>query len=376
MAGADNNVGLNVGLVADCEALLASRDALAGTATLNWSESTPIGQWEGVRLAGSPTRVIGLVLWNAGLTGNIPEALSRLSELQELSLVGNELTGEISAELGGLAKLEWLWLQNNQLIGDIPPELGGLANLGSLHLGSNHLSGEIPPELGNLDNLQTLSLSENKLTGEIPPDLGGLADLQELIVSHNQLTGEMPQRLTELRALNRIAFRNNAGLCAPVDDVFQVWLQSIPTAIGSSCAPMDSIEDRDILVELYNTLDGDNWYRNANWLSTKPLREWQGVTNDATGRVDRLYLAGNRLSGGDTKGVGWACQRENTGPVGQSIDWANTTGVGWALQSGMAIPKVELLDRGNTAGVGEPRKSGKAVSRFQPVDRGDTGGVR
>ena len=105
----------------------------------------------------------------------------------------------------------------------------------------------------------------------------------------------MPQRLTELRALNRIAFHNNAGLCAPVDDVFQVWLQSIPTAIGSSCAPMDSIEDRDILVELYNTLDGDNWYRNANWLSPNPLREWEEVTNDAAGRVDRLYLAGNRI---------------------------------------------------------------------------------
>ena len=38
VADADNNPGL----VSDCEALLASRDTLAGSATLNWSADTPI----------------------------------------------------------------------------------------------------------------------------------------------------------------------------------------------------------------------------------------------------------------------------------------------------------------------------------------------
>ena len=50
----------NTGLIADCEALLASRDTLAGTATLNWSEETSIAQWEGVRLSGTPQRVTRL----------------------------------------------------------------------------------------------------------------------------------------------------------------------------------------------------------------------------------------------------------------------------------------------------------------------------
>ena len=47
----------NPGLVSDCEALLASRDTLAGTATLNWSADTPIADWEGVVLEGTPQRV-------------------------------------------------------------------------------------------------------------------------------------------------------------------------------------------------------------------------------------------------------------------------------------------------------------------------------
>ena len=37
----------NPGLVSDCEALLASRDTLAGTATLDWSAERPIAEWEG-----------------------------------------------------------------------------------------------------------------------------------------------------------------------------------------------------------------------------------------------------------------------------------------------------------------------------------------
>ena len=42
------NLANNPGLVADCEALLSSRDTLAGTGTLDWSASTPIDDWDGV----------------------------------------------------------------------------------------------------------------------------------------------------------------------------------------------------------------------------------------------------------------------------------------------------------------------------------------
>ncbi len=291
------NAASNPGLVADCETLLSVRNALVGTATLNWSENTHIGQWDGVTLDGSPIRVTSLLIWNAELDGVIPAQLGSLSRLQELSLVGNELTGEIPGALGGLTRLESLWLSGNQLTGDIPSELGELAELSSLHLVGNQLSGEIPSELGDLRNLLHLDLSSNQLTGEIPAELGGAANLQNLDIDNNRLTGEIPQRLTGLTSLEAFRFHNNAGICAPIDDAFQTWLQSIPTAIGSSCAPTDSTDDRDVLAGLYNTLDGVNWYRNTDWLSQKRLREWQGVTNDAAGRVDRLYLSGNKLSG-------------------------------------------------------------------------------
>ena len=51
MTDPDNNPGL----VSDCEALLASRDTLAGTVALNWSADTPIADWEGVTVEGTPS---------------------------------------------------------------------------------------------------------------------------------------------------------------------------------------------------------------------------------------------------------------------------------------------------------------------------------
>ena len=47
----------NRGLVRDCETLLAAKDTLRGTATLNWSTGTAIGGWEGVTTGGTPSRV-------------------------------------------------------------------------------------------------------------------------------------------------------------------------------------------------------------------------------------------------------------------------------------------------------------------------------
>ncbi len=49
-------------LVKDCEALLAAKDTLRGTATLNWSTGTAMSSWTGITTGGTPTRVTGLSL--------------------------------------------------------------------------------------------------------------------------------------------------------------------------------------------------------------------------------------------------------------------------------------------------------------------------
>ena len=263
----------NPGLMSDCEALLASRDTLAGVASLNWSASLPIDQWERVTLAGLPLRVAEIDVSYLGLAGEVPEELGDLSHLQVLHLYGNQLTGEIPADLGNLASLRVLSLSENQLTGAIPNELGGLANLTALYL------------------------ENNRLTGELPATLGGLTNLRQLYFHDNRLIGELPQELRRLTVLGWFSFYNNPGLCAPVDDAFQTWLQGILSVLGSSCSSTDSPDDVAVLVGLFNALDGVSWKKNANWLSELPIRQWHGVTNDATGRVTGLYLGSNQLSG-------------------------------------------------------------------------------
>ena len=125
----------NPGLVADCEALLQSRDMLSNTLNLKWNAETPLVEWEGVTLGGEPLRVHELGLER--MNGVLPPELGQLSELRRL-------------------------------------EIRGVGSKESRHIGFR-LSGGIPAEIGNLQNLEVLDLSGNFLTGFIPAELSGLA---------------------------------------------------------------------------------------------------------------------------------------------------------------------------------------------------------
>ena len=89
----------NPGLMRDCVNLLAAKDALRGTAALNWSVDTAISEWDGVRVLGSPARVTELNLSSSDLTGTIPPDLGRLDGLEFLRLSSNQLTGCIPPAL-------------------------------------------------------------------------------------------------------------------------------------------------------------------------------------------------------------------------------------------------------------------------------------
>ena len=58
-----------------------------------------------------------------------------------------------------------------------------------------------------------------------------------------------------------------------------------------------SRRDREALVALYESTDGENWQQNRNWLSDAPLSDWHGVSTDGDGRVVALELSGNNLVG-------------------------------------------------------------------------------
>ena len=58
-----------------------------------------------------------------------------------------------------------------------------------------------------------------------------------------------------------------------------------------------SASDRAVLVALYHSTGGANWDDNTNWLSDRPIGEWHGVTTNSNGRIIRLALQDNNLTG-------------------------------------------------------------------------------
>ena len=57
------------------------------------------------------------------------------------------------------------------------------------------------------------------------------------------------------------------------------------------------LTDREILEILYEATGGKYWTDNTNWLSDEDLSEWHGVRTDEDGRVTRLELDRNELTG-------------------------------------------------------------------------------
>ena len=121
------NPTTNPGLVQDCTALLQARDALAGPGRLNWDGTRALSAWTGVTVGGTPPRVTALRLGAQDLTGPLPAALGRLTQLTALDLRGNALTGAVPAELEALTRLTDLYLAGTRLTGCLPAALAGVA---------------------------------------------------------------------------------------------------------------------------------------------------------------------------------------------------------------------------------------------------------
>ena len=106
----------------DRHALVALFDGTDGSSwdrRDNWGSELPLDQWYGVT-TDAAGRVTRLDLPSNGLSGEIPDEISYLTDLKHLDLGGNELFGEIPVLVGKLRKLEVLDLQNNRLDRQIP----------------------------------------------------------------------------------------------------------------------------------------------------------------------------------------------------------------------------------------------------------------
>ena len=118
--GAVSDGAGNPDLVLDCEALYTAKNTLTRTVQLNWALDTPISDWEGIIVGGTPQRVTEVSLPDKALKGTIPPILELLTGLEVLDLKNNDLTGRIPSGLGRLESLDELYLAGNRLTGCVP----------------------------------------------------------------------------------------------------------------------------------------------------------------------------------------------------------------------------------------------------------------
>lgn len=76
-------------------------------------------------------------------------------------------------------------------------------------------------------------------------------------------------------------------------------LLMLSTQLKAQANSQDSI----VLVDLYNSTNGPNWYNHTNWLTKKPLGTWYGVTV-TDNRVTELIVGGNNLKGQIPESIG------------------------------------------------------------------------
>ncbi|KAJ0091393.1 hypothetical protein Patl1_13624 [Pistacia atlantica] len=113
----------------------------------------------------SGLRTIGFQ--NNSFSGRIPD-FNKLGALKALFLSKNQFSGDISSEFfSRMTSMKKLWLDNNKFTGKIPDSVTKLPNLIELHLEGNQFSGPIPA-LKQTTAITSLDLSYNKLEGEIP----------------------------------------------------------------------------------------------------------------------------------------------------------------------------------------------------------------
>ena len=260
-----------------------------------------------------------------------------------LDLSGNSLEGEIPQALTNLTNLETLALGENGFQGEIPRGSRGLSRLTrlkNLYLNENGLEGQIPRKLADL-SLEFLYLHGNRFEGCTPRELKVLLErsfgyhwlgwviprfcesaearddgevLEALFIATEGEPDEADKH--SMISLHEDLLRRVPGLFSlingPEEDFRKIWIngeygvEQLELLLNADSSDM-TVEQRtaqaDIrrlivfrdFVNKYRKVSG--WRYRNNWMSDLPLSNWEGVTTDGEGRVIGLELLGNNLKG-------------------------------------------------------------------------------
>ena len=145
-----------------------------------------------------------------GLSGTIPPEVGHLSKLENLILKNNpNLTGSLPTTLGHLLELGQLGLYNNGLTGTIPEDLTRATSLYFINMERNNLHGSVPFGIDNLRKLETLALMHNDLEGIVPFDQLSKTSIKYLGLSNNKFSSIIEHSLANVQTLESLYLDGN-----------------------------------------------------------------------------------------------------------------------------------------------------------------------
>ena len=159
------------------------------------------------------TNIKYLILEDAALYGQVPEALGAITALQYLDLSHNSIKMP-TATLMNLCHLWYLDLEGCSLNCNVTEVIEGLPQCSSngleeLHLGSGQLVGTLPNSMVHLTGLAVLDLSHNNITGPLPAFIGNFTSLKTLDLAFNLFTGGVPHEIAGMSSLIKLDLSKN-----------------------------------------------------------------------------------------------------------------------------------------------------------------------
>ena len=162
----------------------------------------------------------------------------------------------------------------------------------------------ITAKSGSISSTATITVMQTAHSIVLEPPMTTLTAIDETV----QLTAAVLDRNEQPVEGATVSWTSSDPGVAAVDD------EGLVTAVGNGSVGITAYygdisamvrieveiavpDDRDVLITLYNALDGPNWTHSNNWLSDLPLGAWYGVETDGDGKVIKLDLGFNDLSG-------------------------------------------------------------------------------
>jgi len=177
------------------------------TNRVGWLSQLPVCTWYGVSCNGT---ALSIRLESNNLSGTVPDALSALTQIQQLSLGFNQLRGTLPTSWSNLTRLQSLFLFKNELSGTLPSSWWMMKEMQELGLDSNQLSGTLPSSWSMMTQLQLFTLQFNNLLhGTLPTSWGSLTQLVGLSLEGNRLSGTLPSSWVAMTKLGHLGLVQN-----------------------------------------------------------------------------------------------------------------------------------------------------------------------